>query len=246
MKKKLTILILILVLTVVFAGCERQYDPDPAVEQYMSIGMTAEGAFAKIAKVAYTTTITVQDKAENIKGTNVLEVEFEKGEDVVYFARQTYTGTLVADKVTEVTVNMSKNEDGYIYDTYTKHQGAQDAVHETKQVEDSFALDLITALVYVNNGAYNEGGLYYGDFFMQRIYRYPPRSFHVDEEQNLCVFDEKMKFEMNGVGEVRLYQTIKINEFGLVVYFYERYESVENDYVMISETIPHYDYVAAA
>ena len=244
MKKKLAIFSLVLMIVVTFAGCQKQYTPDPAVEQYMSVGMTAEGAFERIAKVSYTTKTTVQDK-EKVTGQNFLEVEFDKSDEnnIVYSAHQSYAGSYVSDNIVEVTANIYKDDGVYIYDTLTKYQSLTDPVHENKQVENSFVVDLITALVYINNGAYNEGGLYYGDFFMQRIYRYPERSFHVDTDTNLCVFDEKMKFEVKGVGPVRLYQTIKINEFGLLVYFYERYEGVDTDYVMISETIPQYEFV---
>ena len=247
MKKKLTILIVLLVVVVAFAGCEKRYTPDPAVEQFLGNGMTAEGAFAQIAKVDYKTTITVQDKQGNEQGTNVLEVEFDKsGDSITYSAHQTYTGMYVSDNIVEVTATITKDESGYVYDTLTKYVGSNDPVHETKHVEDSFVLDLITALVYIDNGAYNAGGLYYGDIFAQRIYRYPTKFFSVNEQENICVFDGKMMFDVKGVGETILSQTIKVNELGLLLYFYEKYDSVKGDYVMNSETVPHYEYTTTA
>ena len=244
MKKKLIILLLLLVVAVTFVACEKKYVPDPAVEQYLSVGLTAEGAYDRIAKVHYTTNITVQDKQGNILGTNDLEVEFDKSGDAVYYrARQIYSGSFISGEIEEVTATITKEEDGYVYDTVTHYRGSDVPIHKAEPVQESFVLDLVTALVYVDNGAYDEGGLYYGDFFMQRIYRYPARSFYVDGD--LCVFDEKMKFSVKGVGDVRLDQTIKIDRFGLVMYFYERYESLNKDYVMISETVPTYVYTAA-
>ena len=227
------------------AGCERNFTPDPAVEQYLNTGLTATAAFNKIAKANYTTTINLQDKNGAEKGSNVQTVSFDKtnADSLTYAIHQTYSGEYVEDGVVEMTATLKKVGETYNYIVESYVIGSETPTKTSRVVDDKFALDLITAIVYIDNGAYNEGGLYYGDFFMQRIYKYPTRSFYVDEEANLCVFDEKMWVEMNSIGKVLLHQTIKVNELGLMEYFYERCESSDYDYVLISETVPSYVYI---
>lgn len=244
MKKKIAILFVILAICLCFAGCEKKYTPDPAVEQFLNTGLTAKAAYDKIGKASYVTTITVLDD-DTETGTNVVEVQFDKTDkdNLYYSIHQTYTGIYVSDNVVEMTATLQKSDGKYVY-TVVSHLSNKDyPTTKSENVDEQFAIDLITALVYVENGVFYEGGLYYGDYFMQRIYRYPAKSFYVDEQLNLCVFQEKMWFETSDLGQVLLNQTIKINPIGLIEYFYEKYESVDKGTVMISETVPTYEYV---
>ena len=244
MKKRLSALFVLLAVVVALVGCERNFTPDPAVEQYLNTGLTAKAAFSKIAKASYTTTISLQDKQGVEKGSNVQEVEFDKtnADSLFYRIHQTYSGEYVENGIVEMTATLQKTDESYNYTVISYIQGSDTPTETNRAVDVEFAVDLVTAIVYTDNGVYNEGGLYYGDFFMQRIYKYPARSFYVDEEVNLCVFDEKMWVEMSSIGKVLLHQIIKVNELGLMEYFYERCESSDYDYVLVSETVPTYRY----
>ena len=244
MKKGLSILLVLLAVVVLLVGCERNFTPDPAVEQYLNTGLTARAAFDKIAKASYTTTLKLQDKSGTVKGINVQTFEFDKtnADSLVYKVHQTYSGEYVENGIVEMTATLRKVDGSYHYTVVAHDETLATPTETDKVVDDQFAVDLITALVYIDNGVYNEGGLYYGDFFMQRIYKYPPRSFYVDEATNLCVFDEKMWVEMNSIGKVLLHQTIKVNQIGLMEYFYEKCDSSDYDYVLESETVVSYIY----
>ena len=235
---------MLLAVVVLLVGCERNFTPDPAVEQYLNTGLTARAAYDKIAKASYTTTLSLQDKSGVEKGRNVQQIQFDKsnGESLSYSIHQTYTGEYVENNVVEMTATLQKVGENYNYTVVTYYLNNDTPVQNVTVVDDSFALDLVTAIVYVDNGVYNEGGLYYGDFFMQRIYKYPTRSFYVDEQTNLCVFDEKMWVEMNSIGKVLLHQKIQINQLGLMEYFYEKCDSSDYDYVLESETVVTYVY----
>lgn len=242
MKRKITLIVTLLLVLTVFASCEKDYIPDPAVEQYLNSGLSAQKAFDAIASVSYKTVTTVLDKSDKELGKQVSEVHFDvlDKKAVTLTMTNVFSGSLVAEKVTEQKVTLERSGDKYVYKTVTNIESK----NSEKEVDEQFALDLVTALVFMDNGAYNSSGLYYGDVFMLKIYRFPAKSFYVDKQADLCVFDEKMLILNDGeMGDVKLYQTTKINRLGLLVSSYEKYESVEQDYVMISDVTASYNYV---
>lgn len=240
MKKKLTLAILLLALLSLFAACEKNYVPNPAVEEYLNSGLTAERAFNQIATVNYTTVEISAKKngEEQGKQTSVVSFDVSDKENLALTMHQTYSGTYVSDGVTEQTTTIVKSSGGYLYATETNIESK----NKSQEVTAEFALDLITSLVYKDNGAYNGSGLYYGDLFMLKIYKFPAESFYVDTENDLCVFDDKMLIIREDVGNIRLYQTTKINRLGLLLSNYEKYESEDNDQVLISEVKVTYEF----
>lgn len=242
MNKKITILVTVLLLFgVLLSGCRKQYTPRPEVEQYLNSGLTAEKSFEKIAECNYTSTVTIQNKngSEQGKQTNKVSFNVTDKENLLLVMEQTFSGSYVENGVTEQFVTLSKQDGKYIYAVETNVSSQ----NKIRQVDDEFAQDLITALVYTDNGAYDNGGLYYGDTFMLSIYKYPPESFCLDTESDLCVFDEKMLIIHDRIGKVRLYQTTKINRLGLLEYDYEKYVGEDSDQIVISEVIARYKYV---
>lgn len=241
MKKSLTLILTLIILLVALIGCEKNYDPDPAVEQYLNSGLTAQKAFDALSSVSYQTVTTILNKNGDEQGKQVSQVQFDVSDkdSVTMSISNVYSGSLVEEGVTEQNVTLSKQGEQYVYEIVTNVP----LKNSSKQLEAQVALDLITSLVYVDNGAYDASGLYYGDIFMLKIYKYPAKSFYVDEQEDLCVFDEKMLILQDDMGDVRLYQTTKINRLGLLVSSYEKYESVDKDYVMVSEVSVNYNYV---
>ena len=246
MKKLTVIVLLVLLITVVLAGCDPKYTPDPAVEQYLNSGLTGEKAYAAITKAGYIEYRTIQDKQGNIKGTYKSEVQIDKSDkDNLFLSiHQQFTGEYVENSVEETTSTLTKGENGYVYTVVRKLTISATPTTNSEQMETSDAEAFVQSIVYSNNEVYDEG-LYYGDLFMLRIYRYPAESFYIDED-NLCVFDAKIYIRQDSTGNIKLYQTTKINELGLLVYNYEKYESVSNDYVMTCEIIPTYEYATTA
>lgn len=239
--KKLAIVIILLALLFSFASCEQKYVPNPAVEEYLNGGQTAEKAFDKIAKVSYETTEITSNKNGDEQGRKTSKVAFDvtdKGSLKLTMA-QTYSGIYVDEGVTERTNTLEKSGEGYLYKTVTNVE----AKNSSREITSEVALDLITALIYKDNGAYNGGGLYYGDVFMLKIYKFPPESFYVDTDSDLCVFDEKMVVTREDVGNVRLTQITKINRLGLLTYDCEKYESDSVDRILTSEVIVEYEFV---
>ena len=242
MKRKLTLVLTLLILLAALVACEQNYVPDPAVEEYLNSGLTASKAFDALSSVSYQTTTTILNKNGDEQGKQISQVRFDVSDkqNLTLDMSNVYSGSLVQDGVTERTIKLSKRDGKYVYETVT-NVPAKDS---STEVEEQVALDLITSLVYVDNGAYDSSGLYYGDVFMLKIYKYPAKSFYVDEQADLCVFDEKMLIlRDDDMGNVRLYQTTKINRLGLLVSTYEKYESVDKDYVMVSEVVVDYNYV---
>lgn len=237
MKKKIFAGILMLVL-LMCAGCEEKTVPDPEVEAYLNTEITAQKAYDAVAQVEYTVFQSQQNKAGEESGSYRYTVKIDKtdSENLYLQFTQQYSGDYVEDGITDKEVRLEKVDGKYQYVTVSGSQT------ETEEVDDQFATDYVTAFFYVNNNAYNEGGLYYGDFFMLYIYKYPASSFSVDKENNLCVFDEKMDIQHSQTGNVHLHQISKINVWGLLESNYERYESMEQDMVLISELTASYVY----
>lgn len=189
--------------------------------------------------------MTVLNKNGDELGRQESKVEFDVSDKKALTLSMTniYSGSLVSEGVTEQVITLKRDGDKYSYETVTNVQSK----NSVKELEDQVALDIVTALVYVDNGAYDSSGLYYGDIFMLKIYRFPAKSFYVDEKSDLCVFDEKMLIVRDDeTGDVKLYQTTKINRLGLLVSTYEKYESVNKDYVMVNEVNADYVYVESA
>ena len=246
--KKLTVIVLVvLLITVVFAGCDPKYTPDPAVEQYLNTGLTGEKAYAALSKASYTEARTIQDKQGNIKGSFTSEVQIDKTDrdNLFLSSHQLFEGDYIENNIAETTSTLVRQQDSYVYTVVTTYASTGNQITNSEKFDDDNAVALVQSIVYSNNEVYDEG-LYYGDLFMLRIYRYPAETFYIDEEENLCVFDAKIYIRQDSTGDIKLYQTTKINELGLLVYNSEKYESVKNDYVMTCEIIPTYEYVTAA
>ncbi len=235
-RRFIVVVALILVAVFLLCGCEKKYDPDPAVEQFLNNEQSGEKAFASIKTASYCTDETVKSKSGEIKGTSSMVVEFDVSDKTNYSLTitQDYTGSQIKDGITHSVAKLRKVETGYVYEVVTNVSEKKD------DVEDKFADDLVHSLVYVNNSAYDEGGLYYGDIFMLNIYKYPAKYFYVEEETNLCIWDMKVHIVYEETGDVLLTRKTKINKDGLIVYNYEEFESVEQDYILINETTATY------
>ena len=244
--KRFVLLLIVVVVAFSLIGCEKKYTPDPAVEQFLNTGLTAEKAYAAISKAAYTELRTIQDKQGNIKGTYTAEVEIDKSNPDELYLRihQKFSGEYLDDNVEQTTSTLNKVDGSYVYTIETKFVNMSATATTSEQLSDDDAATLVQSIIYSNNEVYDEG-LYYGDLFMLRIYKYPAECFYVDTEANLCVFDGKIYVKQESTGNMRLYQTTKINALGLLVSTVERYESVPNDYVMTCEITPTYEYVTA-
>ncbi len=245
MRRTVNIVVLMLALLLVFVGCEKNYTPDPSVEQFLNTNISGKKAYDSLKSAHYTTNITVQNKKGETNGTESTEVflDITDSKNLVMEMHQKFSGSRIKDDITSVDVILKRVDGKYIYDATTVTSESKNVKTEMK---DEDAEKLVETFIYSDNGAYDEGGLYYGDLFMIRIYKFPPESFYVDEENKLCVFDEKMVMEREDTGKVRLYQTTKINELGLLVSEYEKYESVDGDIVMIVEMQPEYAYITTA
>ncbi|MDE6441576.1 MAG: hypothetical protein K2L12_02335 [Clostridia bacterium] len=239
--KKIVIIATLILACVFSVGCQKKYVPDPAVEEYLNSGLTAQKAFDKLSSCEYTSSEIFLGEDDEEKGRQVSRTTFsiEDKQNLTLVMEQTFQGTYVSEGVTEQTLTLSKRDGQYIYCTQTNVPSK----NQERQVDDKFALDLISSLVFIDNGAYDGGGLYYGDTFMLNIYKYPPESFYVDEESDLCVFDEKMHIKHESIGDVRLYQTTKINRLGLLEYDYEKYVSDDSTRTVISFVEATYHYI---
>lgn len=242
MKRLTALVVLVLFMLLGLVGCTEEYTPDPMVEQYLNSELSGQKAYDSLKTAHYITDTIVQTKQGVVKGTEEVEVflDMTDGKNLVLEMHQVFTGDRIKDGVTKVDVLLKRIDGKYIYSatTVTTEQKTTDT-----EMEDADAEKLVCTFIYNDNGAYDEGGLYYGDLFMIRIYKFPPESFFIDEENDLCVFNEKMVMEREDTGKVRLYQTSKINRLGLLVYEYEKYESVDDDVVMILEMKPEYEFV---
>lgn len=217
-------------------GCSRQTTPDPAVEAFLNTNLSAKKAYDTVAAVEYTVRQSQQNKAGEETGGYTLTVKIDK-RDENNLRLETYTeffGDAVEDGITFTSAVIERVEGVYLYTTSNGKETKQEVA------EDMFVVDYVTSFFYMDNGAYNEGGLYYGDFFMLYIYKYPESSFFVDTETNECVFNEKMNIAYNETSNVRLHQISRINQWGLLNSNYERYESVVQDMVLVSELTATY------
>ena len=246
-KKRLLLLLIVVLVAFSLTSCDKKYTPDPAVEQYLNTGLTGEKAYAALNKAGYVETRTIQDKQGNVKGTFWSQVQIDKtdADNLSLSIRQVFEGEYVENNVEETNSTLAKTDGVYVYTVATRYTDVSGEVKNSEELSDTDAAALVRSIVYSNNEVYDEG-LYYGDLFMLRIYRYPAENFYVDTEQNLCVFDAKIYIRQDSTGNIKLYQTTKINELGLLVYNSEKYESVSNDYVMTCEIIPSYEYVTTA
>ena len=246
MKRKLSIILLLVLTICVLVSCEREYTPDPAVREYLNNGMTAAKAYSQIDTVYYEETRSLQNKAGETRGKFYSEVSMDKSDkdNLKLAIHSVYEGECIeADNVREINSTLERIDGAYVYTVEKTHVGSDVPVvtHQNMSIED--AQNLIIAVIYTDNGAYDEG-LYYGDLFMLRIFRFPPESFYVDTENDLCVFDEGMLIkEYYDLEDVELHQLTKINKLGLLTYNYEKYIGTKSDYVLVSETVASYGYV---
>lgn len=217
-------------------GCAKKTVPDANVEKYLNTEISAQRAYSAVDIVDYTVTEQQTNKAGEVNGgyTFVVHIDKTDPENLHLHITQEFVGNYVSDGVFQKEVLLERVNGTYLY---TTQNGAE---RKTEQVEDGFAVDYVTSFFYVNNNAYNEGGLYYGDFFMLYIYKYPATSFYIDDTTNQCVFDEKMDIQNKDTGNVHLHQITRINTLGLLESNYERYESVNTDFVLCSELSAEY------
>lgn len=235
--KKKALLALALALCLCLGGCQRQFTPKPEVEAFLNGNINAPAAFEAIEKASYTSTVSQQNGDGEVLGTAEYRTELDKSDPERLYLRmeQRFTGVRVENGVETLTATLqSDGAGGYDYVI------VENGVEKRESMDATTALDLVSSVVYRDNGAYDEGGLYYGDFFMMNIYRYPAESFTVDTERDLCVFDDRMSIDRKDVGKVYVYQTTSVDRLGLMHYNYERYESPEKDFVLVSETVPEY------
>lgn len=237
MKKRILAVICILCM-IPCVGCTGKTVPDPEVEAFLNTGIKAQKAYDGVAQVEYTVRQSKQNKAGEESGGYIFRVKIDKtdAENLSLEFVQEYFGEYVEDNLKTRTIQVKKEEGKYYYFSCDNEEA------QRKEVDDDFVTDYITSFFYVNNNAYDEGGLYYGDFFMLYIYKYPATSFSVDKKTNQCIFDEKMDIRHDETGEVLLHQISKINALGLLDSNYERYESVEKDIVLLSELEANYIY----
>lgn len=236
---KMRVLAIVAVIALLFCtGCSRQTEPDPEVEAFLNTGISAEKAYESVTKVEYTVHQSQQNKAGEETGGYDLHVKIDKSNpDALYLEyEQKLFGDAIEDGVSVKGATIALVDGKYIYTTVNGEQTKQ------QEAEEQFVKDYITSFFYKNNGVYNEGGLYYGDFFMLYIYKYPESSFSVDKENAQCVFNEKMNIAYEQTGNVRLHQIAKINAYGLLNSNYERYESVDQDMVLVSELKASYSF----
>lgn len=238
MKKRLVAVALGIALILSLAGCGKKTTPDPAVEAYLNTEISAQKAFDAVTRVEYTVTQKQQSKAGNESGSYIFHISIDKSDpdNMRLEIIQDFYGDYIEENISQKRVLLERVDGQYLYTTWNGSEERQE------EVDDQFVVDYITSYFYRNNNAFNEGGLYYGDFFMLYIYKYPASSFSVDTENNLCIFDEKMDIRDEETGNVHLHQISKINSLGLLISNYERYESVDSDLVLLSELSAAYTY----
>lgn len=243
MKRTATLIVALFAILLVFAGCSSQYTPDPAVEQYLNTGLTAEKAFEQLAKASYATIETRTDNGVEI-GKTVTEVAIDVADkdNMSMQTHITYSGECVENAIVDVVTDLQKTDGTYFYNVVTTYNNDKKPSTQVQKMDEQQAMDLIKAVVYLDNGAYDEGGLYYGDYFMMIIYQYPPEFFYIDE-QNLLVFDGKLYIPREDIGDVMVEQNVKINELGLIISESEKWQGVNSSLVVTSETTPHYEFI---
>lgn len=245
MKRKVSTILLFVLVICLFVGCEREYTPDPAVREYLNNGMTAAHAYEQIATASYVETRTLQNKLGEVRGTFRSEVSLDKTDkdNLKLTIHSVYEGECIEEEnVTELRSTLAKVDGVYKYTVEKTPVGSNKPMVAVRDMKEEDAQNLIVAIIYSDNGSFDEG-LYYGDLFMLRIFRFPPESFYVDTEANLCVFDEGMLIkEYFDLEDVELHQITKINQLGLLTYNYEKYIGTQSDYVLISETVASYEY----
>lgn len=236
MKKLFAILLSILM--VALTACGSATTPKKEVEEFLNGELSAQKAFDAVRTASYVTSISNENKNGEVLGTARYAVTLDKSDPESLYLQmdRTYTGANVVDGVETQLITLDKNKTTGAYEYTTVVNGEK----KVEQVEEQFALDLVTSMVYQSNGVYDEGGLYYGDFFMLYIYKYPAESFSVSKDGKYCIFDEKMRMSREDVGEVYLFQTTYVNSLGLMTYDKERFEGVTGDYILISETTTEY------
>ena len=213
-----------------FTACDLspKYTPDPEVEQFLNTQLSGKKSMDKVATVSYTVVESQQKKDGTVLGSATTTVQIDKtiAESLSIQIDIVYTGKYVENGITQQQVRFFKEDNIYYRST------ANNFTSNVEVVDGSVVVDYLTSLFYVQNDAYAEGGLYYGDFFMLYIYRYPTDYFFVDKQSNLCVFDGKMNIFNDTTGNVHLHHIAKINEYGLLVSNHERHESVKQDFVV--------------
>ena len=238
MKRTLLVIITILALALPLFGCDRTYTSDPAVEAYLNGGISAKAAMDAVKTAHYTVTETQQNKAGEELGKQVSVVKLDLSDDnyVVSVTKNASGAYVTTGQPKQSSVTIARGGEKYVY---TK---VEDGKTSTRDVDAEFVLNYVTAQFYHYNDAYYEGGLYYGDYFMLAIYKYPQEFFFVDEQADLCVFHQQCITEKQDTGKVQLVQQTKVNRLGLLVFNSERYISQLKDFELVSELNATYTY----
>lgn len=237
-RKKAILLAVLCLLPLLLCGCgEEKTVPKPEVEAFLNTEISGEKAVKDVATASYTVTETRENKAGEELGRTEYAVTLDRSneESLYLHILQTYTGNAVEDGISEKEVTLEKTETGYLYTTRL------DQEVNTEAVEDTFAVDYLNSFFFTDNGAYKEGGLYYGDFFLLYIYKYPETSFSV--EGDTCVFDEKMSIYQGEDTPIWLHQRAVINPLGLLLEEYERYETEDSELILVSQLQAEYTYL---
>ena len=224
-----------------FTACDLspKYTPDPEVEQFLNTQLSGKKALDKVATVNYTVCEKQLKKDGTVLGSVTYTVQIDKSDanNLSIQIDHVYTGKYIQDNITTQQVLYYKEGSRYFRKITSNLDSKVEATDET------FVANYLTSLFYVNNDAYDEGGLYYGDFFLLYIYRYPTDYFYVDESNNLCVFDGKMNIFNDETGNVHLHHIAKINEWGLLQSNYEKHESVKQDFIVECTLTASYTYM---
>lgn len=219
-------------------GCEATYTPDPQVEQFLNTGLSASSSYDAVATASYTDTKVLTDLQGNELGVSSCSVTINKADadNLSIVVEASFSGSYVEDGITRTRTELALADDGYIRTVQRGDEVKRESL--TEQV----ARDYVRSFFYMNNDAYDEGGLYYGDFFMLNIYKFQPLCFSVTEDGSMCRFYCLRHIDDGDVGKIALTQDTKINKLGLIVSNSERYESEQENTVLLATLTASYTY----
>lgn len=236
MNKRLLATLLALVALACLVGCEKTYTPDAEVEQYLNTGLTAAKSYAAVATVTYSVTELRATLDGKSTGAFVNEVSIDKTDEnsLKMTISQQFSGEYVQNGVCNRVVELYRDQSGYVRKTTTNKE-------QKEALSETVAKDYVTSFFFVDNGVYKEGGLYYGDFFLLNIYKYPAEFFRVEGEY--CGFKCERNYNDSQIGAVKMNQYTLINKLGLLVSNTETYVSQEHNLVLSSVLTATYTYI---
>ncbi len=239
MRKRLfAAVVMVALAATIFIGCETTYTPDPQVEQFLNTGLTASSSYDAVATASYIDTKVLTDLQGNELGVSRCEVTIDKtnADNLSLVVEASFSGSYVENGIISTRTELALGDDGYIR---TVKRG-EDVKRES--LTEQIACDYIRSFFYMNNDAYDEGGLYYGDFFMLNIYKYQPLCFSVVDDGEACRFYCLRHIDDGDIGKIALTQDTKINKLGLIISNSERYESEQENTVLSATLTASYTY----